>query len=501
MTLRLHPLLTACASSLVLAACAVGPKAPDATLPPSASGAFVGSSTWAVSNADLPDQWWRLYADPTLDGLVLQALSENNQLEAAAANLRAVRATLNETRGGRLPTLNATGSATYSRPSASTLPPAAPGAPAATPEEIETYDLGADLSYEIDLFGRVESAIRAARADADAAQAAVDIVRIAVAAETARAYADACSANAQIAVAGRTIQLQSSSTDITQRLLDAGEGNGLDVARARAALESTRATLPPLRAQRDGALFRLATLTGRTPVEAGDATNGCARAPQLSQPIPAGAPPAVGGRPPRNPPAPRPQGAALLARRPDIRQAERQLAAAAARVNVAVANLYPRISLGAGVGSTALSAGDMFDEDNVRFSLGPLISWSFTTPGVSQARVNRATALTDAALATFDQTVLEALQETETALANYANELDRRASLQAARDQAATAARLSRLRFDAGSDSFLTVLDAERTLAQADAQLASSDALVSTYQVALFLALGGGWQGAPDPEA
>ena len=483
MTLRLHPLLTACASSLVLAACAVGPKAPDATLPPSASGAFVGSSTWAVSNADLPDQWWRLYADPTLDGLVLQALSENNQLEAAAANLRAVRATLNETRGGRLPTLNATGSATYSRPSASTLPPAAPGAPAATPEEIETYDLGADLSYEIDLFGRVESAIRAARADADAAQAAVDIVRIAVAAETARAYADACSANAQIAVAGRTIQLQSSSTDITQRLLDAGEGNGLDVARARAALESTRATLPPLRAQRDGALFRLATLTGRTPVEAGDATNGCARAPQLSQPIPAG------------------DGAALLARRPDIRQAERQLAAAAARVNVAVANLYPRISLGAGVGSTALSAGDMFDEDNVRFSLGPLISWSFTTPGVSQARVNRATALTDAALATFDQTVLEALQETETALANYANELDRRASLQAARDQAATAARLSRLRFDAGSDSFLTVLDAERTLAQADAQLASSDALVSTYQVALFLALGGGWQGAPDPEA
>ena len=475
MTLFPNPrILTATAfAALFLASCAVGPKAPDAPFPPSASGAFT-SFTPAVTAEAARDDWWRLYDDPTLDSLVQQALAENNQLEAASANLRAVRATLNETRGARLPRLNGSGSAIYSRQSAGSIPPGG-GAPAGPQDEVETYDAGFDVSYEIDLWGRVSAAIRAARADADATRAAVDILRVSIAAETARAYADACSANAQIAVAERTIALQSDTVGLTQRLLDAGSGNGLDTARARSALESSRAALPPLRAQRDGALFRLATLTGRTPAEASEAARACVRPPQLSRPIPVG------------------DGAALLARRPDVQQAERQLVAAAARVNVAVANLYPTVTLGGSVGATALDIADLDESDNFRFSLGPLISWSFTNPGVSRARVERADALAGAALATFDQTVLVALQETETALAAYANELDRRSALQAARDQAATAARLSRLRFDAGADSFLSVLDAERTLAGADAQLAASDALVTSYQITLFKALAGGW--------
>jgi outer membrane protein, multidrug efflux system len=176
-----------------------------------------------------------------------------------------------------------------------------------------------------------------------------------------------------------------------------------------------------------------------------------------------------------------------------VRRAERNLAAAAARVNVATADLYPRISLGGSLGSTALDAAELGEDASFRFSVGPLISWSFPNVFAARARIEQASAGSDAALATFDQTVLVALQETETALANYANELDRRSALQAARDQAANAARLSRLRFDAGADSFLTVLDAERTLAAADAQLAASDALVTTYQIALFKALAGGW--------
>lgn len=474
MTVRPHPrFLTAAAfASLLLASCAVGPKAPDATLPPSASGAFIGSQTAAVTPDAARDDWWRLYADPVLDDLVRQALTENNELEAAAANLRRVRAALGEARTQRLPTTNTTAAYSYGRPSAATVQGLPPGTDI---EETETYDVGLDVSYEIDLFGRVGSVIRAARADADSAAAALDIVRVSVAAETARAYADACSANAQIAVAERTIELQSSTVDLTQRLLDGGEGNGLDTSRARAALESTRATLPPLRAQRDGALFRLSTLTGRTPAEASEAARACARPPQLTQPIPVG------------------DGTQLLARRPDVRQAERNLAAAAARVNVATADLYPRISLGGSLGSTALDAEDLGDDDSFRFSVGPLISWSFPNVFAARARIEQASASSDAALATFDQTVLVALQETETALANYANELDRRAALQSARDQAANAARLSRLRFDAGADSFLTVLDSERTLASADAQLAASDALVTTYQIALFKALAGGW--------
>ncbi|WP_395945755.1 efflux transporter outer membrane subunit [Brevundimonas sp.] len=467
--------LTAAAASALLAACAVGPRAPSADLPAAGAGAFIGSTSSTVSTAEARDDWWRLYNDPTLDGLIQQAFAQNNELEAAFANLRAVQASLSEARVGRFPTTTTSAQAQRSRASAATVQglPAGEKAP-----EIDTYDVGLQASYEVDLFGRVESTIRAARADARAAQAALATVQVTVAAETTRAYADTCSANAQIAVAERTLDLQRNTSNLTQTLLDNGAGTGLDVASARAALAQTAATLPTLRAARNEALFRLATLTGVTPAEASQAAAACVRPPQLSQPIPVG------------------DGAALLARRPDVREAEANLAAAAARVNVATANLFPQISLGGSIGSTALESGELGDDQNFRFSFGPLISWSFPNVFAARAQIKAAGARSDAALATFDQTVLTALQETETALSNYANELDRRAALTEARDQAARAAGLSRQRFNAGADSFLLVLDAERTQASADAALAQSDALVTTYQVALFRALAGGWQQA-----
>ena len=464
-------LSAACAMAL-LSACAVGPRAPEATLPSPASGAFIGQGLTAqVSPAEARSDWWRLYDDPVLDGLVAQALAENNELEAAAANLRLVRASLSEARSARLPSTTVGASGQYGRQSAYAVDPGATEAL----DEGETYDVGLDMSYEIDLFGRVGSAIRAARADADAAQAALEVVQVTVAAETARAYADACSANAQIAVAEHTIALQQDTADLTQRLLDLGRGTGLDTARADSVLQTTRATLPPLLAQRDAALFRLSTLTGRTPAEASQAARDCARPPQLSQPIPIG------------------DGAALLARRPDVRRAERELAGAAARVNVAVASLYPTIQLGGSLGATAFDASDLGDDAAFRFNVGPLISWSFPNIAATRARIAQAEAGTDIALANFDQTVLVALEETETALSAYANELDRRAALTTARDRAADAVRLSRLRFDAGADSFLSLLDAQRTLAQANAALAASDAAVSNNQITLFKALAGGW--------
>ena len=466
-------LLAASSASALLAACAVGPDAPVPTLPLQGTGAFVGSADPAVTSAfPARDDWWRLYADPTLDGLVAQAFAENNQLESAAANLRAVLASLSEARSARLPSTTTSASVQRSRPSAA----GAIGLPAGEDApEITSYDVGLDASYEIDLFGRVGAAIRAARADADAAAEALAGLQVTVAAETARAYADTCSANAQIAVAERSVEIQNETLRLTETLLNAGAGTGLDVASARAAVAQTAATLPTLRAARSEALFRLSTLTGTTPAEASQAAAACGRPPQLTQPIPLG------------------DGAALLARRPDVRQAERNVAAAAARVNVATASLYPTISLGGSIGSTALDAGDLGEDRNFRFGFGPLISWSFPNIVAARARIEAADARTQAALADFDQTVLEALQETETALSNYANELDRRTALTEARDQANRALELSRLRFTAGAESFLTVLDAQRTLVQAEAQLAQSDALVTTYQVALFKALAGGW--------
>lgn len=471
MSAKIRNLMMAAGSAALLAACAVGPKPVVPTTPVSSQGDFIGSQSAAVSTAAVQGDWWRLYNDPTLDGLIEQALAENNQLEAAAANLRAVRASLSEARSNRLPSTTVTGAANRAQSSTITNP-AAGGAEL---PEVDTYDVGLDMSYEIDLFGRVESTIRAARADHRAAEAALEVVRVTVVAETARAYADTCALNAQVAVAERTIGLQSQTADLTQNLLNAGSGNGLDVARARAALEQTRATLPPLRAARDAALFRLATLTGRTPAEASEAAKACNTTPQLSQPIPVG------------------DGSALLARRPDIRQAEAKLAAAGARVNVATAGMFPSVRLGGSLGSTALDSSDLGNDENFRFSVGPLISWSFPNVFAARARIKQADALADAALADYDQTVLTALQETETALSAYANELDRQRALRTARDQAKRAAELSRMRFDAGVDNFLSVLDAERTLAGTDAALAGSEQSVANAQVTLFKALGGSW--------
>jgi outer membrane protein TolC len=195
-------------------------------------------------------------------------------------------------------------------------------------------------------------------------------------------------------------------------------------------------------------------------------------------------------------PIPVGDGAALLARRPDIRRAERDLAAAGSRVGVARADLFPTVTLGGSIGSTAIELGDLGSSPSMRFNIGPLIAWSFPNMLAAQARLERARAGRDGALARFDQVVLLALQETETTLSVYANELDRRATLLGARNESAEAARLARRRFQEGVDSFLLELDAERRLAEAEARLAESEAAVANSQIAVFKALGGGWEHA-----
>jgi outer membrane protein TolC len=184
----------------------------------------------------------------------------------------------------------------------------------------------------------------------------------------------------------------------------------------------------------------------------------------------------------------------LLARRPDVRAAERRLAAETALIGVATAELYPSISIGGSIGTTASSLGDIVSGSAFRYSLGPLLSWSFPNLAVARARIAQAEASADAALADFDRTWLTALQETESALTNYARGLDRSAALQRGVEQSREAARIARLRYEAGREGFQIVLDAERQLASSEAALAQSEAQLSTDLVALFLSLGGGWE-------
>ncbi|QPQ54842.1 TolC family protein [Allosphingosinicella flava] len=453
--------LLAALAFLALSACAVGPdhRSPAPAAPAQIS--FAGATLPPFTPAEPAGKWWTLYANPTLDSLVEQALTANTDLRIAAANLRQARAVLRETRSGRLPSTDLSASASYGR---------------ADGEEGALYDAGLDVGYQVDLFGRIARAIEAGRADVGAVQAAYDLTRITVAAETARAYADACSAGRQLAVARRTLTLQEETFDLTRRLFEGGRATGLDTAQAGSLLEQTRAALPTLEAARRTALYRLAVLTGRPPAEFPAEVAACETPPVLTSPIPVG------------------DGASLLARRPDIRAAERRLAAATARVGVATADLYPSISIGGSIGSTATAIGDLASGSAFRFGIGPLISWSFPNLAAARARVAQAEASAEGALAEFDGTWLNALRETESALTLYANELERTATLRRARDNGAEAARIARLRYQAGRESFQIVLYAERQLAQTEALLAQSEAQLSTNQIALFLALGGGWE-------
>lgn len=467
--LNTRTMILAATSALLLAACAVGPEHRAPATPSAAAGQFIAAANPVFANAEPQGDWWRLYSDPVLDELVADALARNTDLRVAVANLDNARAMLRESRAGRLPQSAVGASASYGRSSASQVLSGGDRTGSA-------FDIGLNISYEADLFGRVRRSVEAAEADVEAADALRNSVRVAVAAETARAYADAASAAEQLAVAERTVGLIDRTLTVTTKRFEAGRGTRLDVARVSSLRDQQRATIPPLRAERDGALFRLAALTGRAPVDLPPAAGARQTVLRLDRAIPVG------------------DGRSLLARRPDIREAEQRLAAATARIGVATADLYPRISLGGSVGATGPSLADLFSGGPFRWLVGPLLSWSFPNQEANRARIAQAEASSAAALARFDGAVLNALRETETALSGYANELDRRIALGEARAQAETAARISRLQLKEGKIDSLAVLDAERSLADAEAALARSDANMVDRQIDLFRALGGGWQ-------
>lgn len=463
-------LLLAASSALALAACAAGPDYARPATPAAAAGPFLSTGAATSATATDNDRWWQLYRDPVLDGLIADALAANTDVRGAVARLERARAGLREVAGDRQPQATAGASATYGRLSAIQRPPG-------LPRENWTVDTGFDVAYEVDLFGRVRRNVEAARGDVGAAAADAEAVRVAVVAETTRAYADAASAAERLAVATRIVELLDRSLRVTSRRADVGLTTPLDTARIATLREQRQADVPALAAERQAALFRLATLTGRTPAELPPVAAARGTALRLDRPIPVG------------------DGAALLARRPDVHAAERRLAAATARIGVATADLYPRISLGGSVGSTGTGLGDLFGAGPLNWLLGPLVNWTLN-PTKARARIDAAEADTRGALASFDGVVLQALEETETALSNYARAVERRAALQAARDRAEVVARITRAQQREGQIDSLAQLDAERTFADTQAALALADAQIARAQIDVFRALGGSWTAA-----
>ncbi|MFT3906143.1 MAG: TolC family protein [Steroidobacteraceae bacterium] len=479
--------MAAGAAALTLIGCASHPVGPDYQLPaqalvraPAAQAAFLATSGNAADAdgdaifvaTDLPTHWWHLYEDPQLDALIEQALAQNTDLRVAAANLERVQASETEAEDADRPKLAVSGGPSYGHISG--LQELAPGY---EPPSRLNYSAGVSLSYQLDVVGQIRRGIEAASADSAAAQAAYDLVRVNIAASTARAYAGVCSAGLALRSAAHSIELQQQAVQVAAKLQQAGRVGSNDVARAQGQLEQLQAVLPALQAQRHSGLFRLATLLGLPPQQFPAQVADCAQPPRVASALPVG------------------DGAALLRRRPDVRQAERELASATARIGVATGELYPKVTLGLSAASAGPS-NDFAGKDTFAWSLGPLISWTIPNTGAVRARIAQSEAQSRASLARFDGTVLTALRETETALDAYAQELQRHAALERARAAAATVAEQARRLYTGGKSGYLEALDAERSLAASDAALASSDGQLADQQIALFLALGGGWERA-----
>lgn len=442
--------------ALFSTACMTTPLPPQTVTPASAAGPF--AAVPVAANTPVPDDWWRLYDDPVLDAVVEASLEANADLRVAYANLDGARAALRQANAQRLPQPMIESSATVDNPSGQ---PSAAGVPATD------YDIAATVSWDIDLFGRLRSGALAARADAAAQAAALDGLRVAVVADTVLAYIDLCGASRSARVARDVVAAQERNLRTVRAQLRAGEVSPLEVSQAASLLDTNRATLPPFEAARANALYRLATLQGLSPAGAREWNLECDRLPQLKATAPVS------------------DGAALLLRRPDIREAERKLAAATARVGVARADLYPKVNLG---GALGLLAGGF------SATASPLISWAFPNQAPARAKIAQARASERAALAGWDAAVLRALREVETALAVYDAEARRNVALASATQQAGLYARRAAARVRIGDAAPLLQIDAERSHATAALQQVQSDVALSQSQVALFRALGGGWR-------
>jgi outer membrane protein, multidrug efflux system len=460
--------LCAClACSTLLAGCAVGPNYRQPATPVDAHFANAGEPGFAEEGG--VDRYWTTFSDPLLDGLVDDALAHNKDLAASAANLQAARAARRLAGFDLFPTATFTGGYAHDLDSKQQLPFAD-----RHDREFDSADAGFTGLWELDLFGRVRRNVEAARADVGQAAATLQDARVSVIAELCRDYFVLRGLQDQLELTQRNADNQFSTLKLTRVRLEAGRGNQLDSARAEAQWQTTVASIPLLETSVATTVYRLSVLTGRQPNALSERLT-----PKPSPDLP---PLNAIGTPEQ-----------LLRRRPDIRVAERRLAGATARVGVAVGDLFPKVTLTGSVGYQAPTFGQFGTRDALFFSAGPSISWAAFDLGRVRARISSAKAQTDAALASYEGSVLNALEDTEGALISYGRSQSRREALKVAAAASDKAADLAQRRFEGGLIDFLEVLDAERTALSAELLLSQSRTDAATSLIAVYKALGGGW--------
>ena len=461
--------LSALASALLLAGCiTVGP---DYKHPVEKPVALQGVDMSQQSTTKFQVNWWAQFNDTTLDALITRAAKNSPDLKIALARLNQSRALLGTARSQQLPDIEAQTSYSRSREQQ-------PGF-TTDPETITSYQAGFDASWELDLFGGVRRSVEAARADSQAGEASLRDAQVTLFAEVARHYFDLRGTQLRLDVARRDIDNQRDSLKLIKSRADVGTGSDQDVASARARLAAVEAQLPVLETQAQADTFRLAVLLGERP---GDLDIDLS--PKTFHPIDTSLP--IGN------------AADVLTRRPDIRVAERELAAANARIGVAKADWFPHISLGGFVGFLAGRSNDFGGAESRAWSLAPSISWAGLNVQRVRSGVKASEARADEAKANYQRTVLGALEDVDNALVGYNQQRIRVQKLDEQATQSTRAAELARIRYEAGATDYLELLDAQRTQLSAEDQLAEAEAGINLQAITLYKALGGGWQACTD---
>lgn len=457
--------------SLVSVACeAVGPnyRAPEIAVPKDWNEKLEGAL--AVGETDIA-AWWKVFNDPILDAFVVRAASQNLDVRQAIARIDETRALYGVAKGDRYPQIDANGDATWINASKND-----PTTPAGTGHRtFDTYGLGIGASWEFDVFGRVRRSVEAAGASYQATVEDMRAIRVALAAEVARAYVELRSQQERLAIAEANVASQQGSLDLAQSRQKLGLAPELDVAQAQTNLSQTESSIPAFREDIARSKHRLAVLLGGMP---GSLDAELA----MVKPVPA-LPERVLVDLPAN----------LVRRRPDVRAAERRLAYSTALIGVVTADLYPAFSLSGSFGLRSGDLGNLIDQDSTNFQFGPFFRWNLLDFGRVRGRVDAQDARTRQALAAYEAAVLGALQEVEDSIAGYSGELARREKLRAAETSAKRTVQLAQDLYRGGLTNFQSVLDAERQLLQIQDTRASVEAQVVVELIRLYKALGGGF--------
>jgi NodT family efflux transporter outer membrane factor (OMF) lipoprotein len=459
--------------------CAVGPdhQRPDLPVP---SGWREGQQSCIDTKAAEITRWWTKFNDPLLNSLVERGIKSNLDLRLAQARIREARASRVVAGAGAWPTFDVSGSYTRNRASENAVGSPAQGAVVAPSGggdlDQNLYRTGFDAHWEIDVFGGVRRSVEAADATVEATEEERRDLLVTLLGEVAKNYIDLRGLQRRLAVARANLKTQQETLQLTQVRFEAGLASDLEVTQQEAQLNTTASQIPTLESSLKQAGYALDILLGLQPGELWDELAKETEIPGLPPEVLVGLP------------------SDLLRRRPDIRRAERRLAAATAQVGAATADLFPKFFLTGALGLQSISASDWFTGGSRFWSIGPSITWPVFDAGRIRANIEIRNAQQEQALTQYEKSILSALQEVETALVNYANEQKRYRSLAnavAANRRAVTMANELYIR---GLNDFLNVLDTQRALYVTESELTHSQATMASNLVALYKALGGGWE-------